>query len=117
MKENIIGIKHDEKKPQWSLLPWETLEEVVQVMQYGALKYGIDNWKHVDPPMRYWDAAMRHMIAFKEGEKLDESTLHHLAHAITSLLFLLWHDNRQWDEALTAALEETLKNRTKEDMR
>ena len=117
MNDKTIGIKHDEKKPQWSLLPWDTLEEVVEVMQYGAKKYGVDNWKHVDPPMRYWDAAMRHMIAFKEGEKLDESTLHHLAHAITSLLFLLWHDNKDWDALLKEAIKEVIQNRTTEDMK
>lgn len=106
MKDKQIGIKHDETKTQWSLLPWDVLEEIVEVMQYGAQKYGTDNWKYVDPPMRYWDAAMRHMIAFREGERVDESTHLHLAHAITSLIFLMWHDNRTWDEAFTQALAE-----------
>jgi hypothetical protein len=111
----MTGIKHDETKIKWSLLPWDVMEEVAEVMQHGAEKYGLDNWKHVDPPMRYWDAAMRHMIAFRQGEKLDESTLHHLAHAITSLIFLLWHDNKNWDRVLTEALQEVRNNM--EDMK
>lgn len=110
MNDKTIGIKHDNCKVKWSLLPWETLEEVVQVMQYGAEKYGVDNWKHVDPPMRYWDAALRHMIAFQEGEKLDESGLHHLAHAITSLLFLLWRDNEDWNNLFKEAMQEASRN-------
>lgn len=111
----MTGIKHDEQKTKWSLIPWDVMEEVVAVMQHGAEKYGLDNWKHVDPPMRYWDAAMRHMIAFRQGEKLDESTLHHLAHAITSLIFLLWHDNANWERVLTEALQEVRNNM--EDMK
>jgi len=99
------GIKFDQGKPDWSLLPYGPLEEVVRVLEYGRDKYtqtledgtivsGADNWKLVDNSNhRYWNAAMRHMIAFKEGEKIDdESGRMHLAHAICCMLFEIWNE-------------------------
>jgi hypothetical protein len=39
---------------------------------------------------RYFAAARRHMSAVRRGESYDEETgVHHYAHAICSLLFLL----------------------------
>lgn len=83
------GRKDDAGKLQWHLLPLKEVEEVVRVLMYGAGRYGADNWQHVeDGPTRYYNAAMRHLAADQQGTKYDaESGLHHLAHAIASLLF------------------------------
>ncbi len=61
---------------------------------FGAEKYEPDNWKHVpDSKRRYFDAAQRHLWAWKEGEQIDpESGKHHLAHALCCLTFLYEHD-------------------------
>lgn len=86
------GVKYDASKPRWSLLPTGTMEEVIKVLEYGANKYSPDNWKKV-PQMevRYYDAAMRHIDAYWQGEYLDEeSGQPHLAHAVCCLLFLMW---------------------------
>lgn len=90
----IVGAKHDAGKPRWDLLPWDPVAEVVDVLTFGAEKYGADNWKHVDEPEdRYFAAAMRHLIAWKEGPPFDrDSGKHHLAHAVCCLLFLIWGD-------------------------
>jgi hypothetical protein len=73
------------------LLKPYSLEEVVKVLTYGANKYSADNWKHVDDmENRYFDAAQRHMWAYRRGELRDpESGMHHLAHAMCSLMFIL----------------------------
>lgn len=86
------GVKYDDKKITWSLLPWEPLKEVVKVLMFGAKKYSVDNWKKVpDAEDRYWDATMRHILAIKAGEILDpESKMPHFAHATCCLLFLGW---------------------------
>lgn len=90
------GIKYDTQKPRWSLVPWGPMAEVVAVLEYGAKKYKPNNWMYVRPKMRYWDAAFRHTMARLRGEKLDPETgLHHTAHAICCLLFLMWHDGRK----------------------
>ena len=52
---------------------------------------GAENWRHVpDGQTRYYDAALRHLTAWRDGEFLDdESGLPHLAHAIVSAMFAL----------------------------
>ena len=55
-----LGIKYDGGKPDYSLLPFNALEEVVRVLTYGAAKYSRDNWKLVEPHKeRYVAAALR----------------------------------------------------------
>ena len=92
-----IGRKYDNNKPRYSLLPMGTINQVVQVLEYGASdKYEVDNWQKIpDARRRFYDAAMRHIDAWWNGEKIDkESKLPHLAHAICCLLFLMWFDNK-----------------------
>lgn len=87
-------IKNDNGKLQWSLMPFEQLEDVVRVLMNGAKKYSKDNWKKCDDVTRYKDALMRHVVAYCKGEALDsEDCLPHLAHAICNCLFLQWFDN------------------------
>ena len=88
------GVKHDGGKLRWSLLPTGTVRSIVKVLEIGANKYSVDNWKRVpEARTRYYDAMMRHTDAWWNGEKLDpEDGLHHLAHAGCCLLFLLWFD-------------------------
>jgi len=89
-----IGKKYDHGKPMYGLLPPKALRSAVDVLTFGAQKYEIDNWKHVDDSIRrYFDAAQRHLWAWKEGEQNDsESGFHHLSHAICCLMFLYEHD-------------------------
>jgi hypothetical protein len=97
-----LGVKFDSNKPQWSLLPFEALEEVVEVLTSGAQKYAPDNWKYVpNADARYMDAAFRHMAQYMQGEQHDEETgNNHLAHAVCCLLFKLWFDRQQEKEEL-----------------
>ena len=88
------GKKFDSGKPRWSLLPRGTLLKVIQVLEAGAVKYDVDNWKSVpDARTRYYDAMNRHIEAWWGGEKQDPETgIHHLAHATCCALFLIWLD-------------------------
>ena len=96
------GRKDDSAKIRYSLLPVGTVNQVVQVLEYGAsTKYEINNWQKVPSARtRYYDAAMRHIDAWWNGELLDldkgdqkGSHLPHLAHAICCLMFLMWFDS------------------------
>lgn len=89
-----VGVKYDNGKPQWSLLPFKALTQVVEVLTYGAKKYAPDNWKKVpDARRRYIDAGFRHFTAYASGETHDPETgKHHLAHAICCLLYLVAFD-------------------------
>lgn len=91
-----VGRKFDADKLDYTLVPWDGLEEVVKVLEFGARKYARDNWQHVEGGMqRYQAAAFRHLIAYNQGEKADPETgLSHLAHAGCCLLFLLSLEKR-----------------------
>jgi hypothetical protein len=92
-----VGLKYDTGKYRHSLLPTGVLKEVIKVLEYGATKYAPDNWKEVeDGTSRYYDAALRHIDSWYEGQKVDSETgLHHLAHATCCLMFLMWSDKNE----------------------
>ena len=85
------GRKFAGGKTQFGLIPPFALQEFADVLTYGATKYEPDNWKHVpDARRRYFNAAMRHMWAWKRLEKTDPETgLHHMAHAMCCLSFII----------------------------
>ena len=104
INENEIktGKKYDVGKPDWSLVPANELEDIVKVFTMGSQKYGRENWKNLpDGMFRCYSAMMRHIRSYKKwtetGDSKDlydeESGLHHLAHAATNILFMMWWDN------------------------
>jgi len=86
------GLKDDYDKPDWTLLPIDSVIEVIRVLMFGESKYGRDAWKSLpDARRRYLAAAFRHLAAYADGEIVDpESERPHIAHAACCLLFLLW---------------------------
>lgn len=84
-------MKQDEGKTRWDLVPWRALEEMVKAVEFGARKYGENNWRKLDEwKPRYFAAGLRHLKAWFLGEEKDpESGLHHLAHAACCVLFSL----------------------------
>lgn len=94
------GTKDDGGKETFRYMPFKALAEVNKVLAYGAHKYAESNWVHVeDGKMRYWDAAMRHLTAWKEEGPRDTgpkgSGLRHLAHAATCCLFAIWFEMQE----------------------
>lgn len=82
--------RHDKGKPRWDLLPFRSLEQLVLVYTFGASKYADNNWRKGMAWSRCFASCLRHMYAWKMGEKNDpESNLPHLAHAIWNLITLL----------------------------
>lgn len=86
------GLKRDAGKDRWDLLPLEPVAEIVKVLTFGASKYTDNSWQQVENGAeRYYAALMRHLYAWRSGEKLDpESNISHISHAFTNLLFLIW---------------------------
>ncbi len=89
--EGPKGRKFDQGKPRYSLLPSKALREVVKVLTFGSTKYEDFNWKHVENFRdRYFSAGQRHQWDWMDGIILDdENNCHHLASAITNLMFIL----------------------------
>ena len=107
------GRKFDGDKLEYGLLPPLALQEVVKVLTFGAKKYEPDNWKHVpDAHRRYFNAAQRHMWAYKMGEMNDPETgINHMAHAICCLMFMVDLDEQK-PEVLSHETIEALNNPT-----
>lgn len=87
------GKKYDKGKPQFSLLIPEFLEEMANILTYGAEKYGRENWKLVEPTTRYVDARLRHALASDREQELaidpDHGMSHEAAVAVNSM-FIWW---------------------------
>lgn len=88
------GMKYDGGKPRMDLLlsgcP-NALEQVSQILTFGAQKYAAHSWQTVPQcEDRYLAALLRHLTAHGKGEINDpESGMSHLAHAACNALFIL----------------------------
>lgn len=85
------GTKFDAGKPPLDLMEMEYVEEIAQVLAFGARKYAAHNWRKGIGVTRNLAAACRHLFKVMRGEDIDpESGLHHLAHAGCCLMFAWW---------------------------
>ena len=85
--------KFDDGKSSWSLLPVESMRELVRVYDIGAKKYDRENWRKGMEWRRLFDAMMRHAWAWWGGEKRDPvDGQHHLASVAWCALSLMWYE-------------------------
>lgn len=84
--KDAIGIS----KAPMSTVPAAVLAEVGVAMLEGACKYGRSNFRIAGVRASvYYDATMRHLMAWWEGEDTDpDSGMSHITKAITSLVVL-----------------------------
>lgn len=89
------GTKYDQGKSRMELVDPKWLLSVGYVLGHGAEKYAPGNWKKVEES-RYVAAAMRHLLAYMDGEVFDQdSGLQHIAHASTCLMFIYAHNTKE----------------------
>lgn len=90
-------MKDDQDKPDFTLIPPFSIEEVAKVFTYGAKKYEPFGWLFVEHAIdRYLAATLRHVFSYlQDMDKVDEeSGLSPLAHAAASLLIACEHEIR-----------------------
>lgn len=89
-KELATGMKYDQDKPMYNLLPPNAIDDMAKVMTFGANKYAPNSWQRVDNGLeRYRAALLRHTFAIQRGELIDpESGLHHSAHVMCCAAFI-----------------------------
>lgn len=99
-KVQKVALKFDTNKWRMSDLPQKSLLSVCKAFNYGANKYGKFNYSNGMEWSRYYDACQRHLQSWMTGEDIDESTNHHIDHAIASLMMLREniHMNRGLDD-------------------
>lgn len=92
-QERLDGKKNDEGKPMLGLVPKSLIWGVGEILTFGAKKYGEHNWRAGLLWSRPYNAALRHLTAWWDGESLDkESGKSHLLHAATELAFLIEYE-------------------------
>ena len=97
--KDVIGVR----KAPMSTVPAGVLAELGVAMLEGASKYGRHNYRAAGVRASvYYDAALRHLMAWWEGEDIDaDSGLSHVTKAIAALTVLRdsmlagnWNDDR-----------------------
>jgi hypothetical protein len=84
------GLKYDEGKIRMDLLDPYAIEQLAQVLTFGAKKYAAWNWANGIAYSRIAAALLRHVFAFLRGEDRDPETgLPHIAHAMCCCMFIL----------------------------
>lgn len=90
------SIKNDiqDDKLRWDLLPLEEIEDIVRVYHSGAKKYGPNRWQNLeDGFQRYKAAALRHLLEYEKGERVDADTgCLHLAQFAWNAIAMLYLD-------------------------
>lgn len=84
------GHKDDSGKTLYFAMPWLALDEMAEVMTFGAQKYALFNFRKGMKYSRLWSATLRHLVAWWRGEENDKETgKSHLAHALCCIGMLL----------------------------
>lgn len=99
-KEAGGGMKFDQGKLEWSLLPLEVMEPVIRRLTEGRKKYEKNSWQLLqDGVERYENAFFRHWYCYKTGDRWDndprfqgDNATTHLQACLTNLIFLVWFE-------------------------
>lgn len=68
-----------------------SIEDVTEILEFGAVKYSPNNWQGVRPGVRYGSGSLRHLLAIERGEDYDpDSKKRHFAHIGCNVIFCLW---------------------------
>ena len=99
----VGAVKYDGGKPRWDLFPYDAAEEVVKVLNYGAVKYEDRNWERGLRWGQCFGATIRHLYSWwhckligKDGTD-PESGISHLGHAMCNILFMMAYEKRGLD--------------------
>lgn len=120
----MSGKKFDSGKPDLSLIPLSALIEEAKGFMLGERKYGRYNYSEGMEASRLVGAALRHILAWQQGENQDpESGASHLGHARCCLAMLLecerlgtLKDNRNLVKEKAPSLGTTFRTRPLNDI-
>lgn len=104
MKEEK-GLRYNDGKPKWSLVHFKSLEPLVRVLEFGALKYAPYNWQKGLDKVEILESLQRHLVDLIDaetsknmGEKYDkDSNLHHIGHIMCNAMFYSYFENLDFE--------------------
>lgn len=107
------ALKYDSGKARMELIDPLAMQGLAKVLEFGANKYAVDNWRKGFPLTRIIGSLERHLNAIKAGEDTDpESGLPHIDHVGCNWMFLSFFmkkrpdlDDRWYTQHKTAAAE------------
>lgn len=90
------GIRENKGKPRWGLVDFDSLEDMVRVLEFGADKYGDGNWQKGLLTVEVCESMLRHIFAYLRGEnKDDQSGISHIGHIQCNAMFLAYMDKKK----------------------
>lgn len=104
------GVKHDKSKRRLDLVPPSLTNAVARILEFGAEKYGDNNWRQGLQWSRIYAALQRHLSDFWSGQDTDlESKLPHLYHAACNIAFLIefYEQRKDLDDRYKAPVVES----------
>lgn len=92
---HVKAKRYNQGKKRWTLIDFQALEPLVDVLEYGVSKYGENNWKLGLNKQETIDSLLRHVIALTNNETTDpESKLPHIGHILANAMFLSHLNNK-----------------------
>ena len=86
------AMRNNEWKLEWSLVDFDSLEPMVQVLQFWAIKYERNDWKKGFDKDKLIDSILRHAFELKNWQELDdESELAVIGHLLCNCMFYSYH--------------------------
>ncbi len=86
-----LGLRFNEGKRKWSLVDFDSLEDMVKVLEFGAVKYGEYNWQKGLKTTDIIESMLRHVFSYLNGEDNDkESGISHIGHIQCNAMFLAY---------------------------
>ena len=87
--------RYNEWKIDWTLIDFQSLKPLVEILEFWAKKYGRENWKLWGDKMTREEitkSLTRHLFAYLDGEDIDEeSGCKHIWCMMANLMFLEHH--------------------------
>lgn len=91
MENKERGLRYNDGKPKWSLVDFNSLEDMVRVLEMGAKKYSTFNWQKGMPVSEVIESMLRHTFSLLSGEINDkESGLPHIGHIQCNAMFIAY---------------------------
>lgn len=92
------GIKYDSDKPRLDLIDPDAIEGLARVLEFGAKKYEVYNWRKGMAYSRLIAAALRHLFEIMRGNNIDqESGYPHVDHLGCCWMFLSYMMKKRRD--------------------